>query len=225
MKDILDNPAWYALLSHNADLGEVANGSAFFRPEVSPFAAVEGPAHAGLPHLYEAIPFSNDIIFVSNEDISVPRPWNVLAAVPGYQMVYKGNGSVDREEHGCVPLTTIHVPQMLALTALTNPGPFATETIRFGHYEGIFEGAELVAMAGQRMHPEGYAEISAVCTHPDHAGKGYARHLLLRQVDHIRRNGEVPILHVKADNARAIGIYESLGFEIRTRIYFYVLRK
>ena len=29
-------------------------------------------------------------------------------------------------------------------------------------------GDELVAMAGQRMQPDPYTEISAVCTHPDH---------------------------------------------------------
>ncbi|ACT96743.1 GNAT family N-acetyltransferase [Dyadobacter fermentans] len=225
MKHILDNPVWNALRTHNYALGHVTGTSAFFAPEVAPFAAVEGAALAGLPELYEAIPFDNPVIFVSNEEVTIPRPWHLLAAVPGYQMIYKGPDFPHSDGAVSIPLGSDHVPEMIALTSLTNPGPFVTETIRFGHYEGIFDNARLVAMAGQRMHPEGFAEISAVCTHPDHLGKGYARHLLLRQVNRIQLNGEVPFLHVKSDNARAIGVYESLGFEKRTRIFFYVLKK
>lgn len=225
MKEILDNPAWHALRTHNRALGTVQGECAYFLPEVSPFAAVEGEALAGLPALHEAIPFDHNVIFVSNENVEIPRPWQLLAAIPGYQMIY--NGPVHPGSDGPVitPLTTEHVPEMIALTSLTVPGPFSTETIRFGYYEGIFDNNKLVAMAGQRMHPGDYAEISAVCTHPDHLGKGYARHLLLRQVNRIQQNGEQPFLHVKADNARAIGVYESLGFKIRTQIFFYVLKK
>ncbi|MCF0071076.1 GNAT family N-acetyltransferase [Dyadobacter sp. CY261] len=225
MKQILDNPVWYALRAHNHALGQVSGGSAYFQPEVSPFVAVEGHALEGLPALHQAIPFGNNVIFVSNENVEIPLPWKLLAAIPGYQMLYKGPDFPAPEGPVTIPLTTDHVPEMIALTSQTNPGPFSTETIRFGHYEGVFDNARLVAMAGQRMHPEGHAEISAVCTHPDHLGKGYARHLLLRQVNRIQQNGEMPFLHVKADNARAIGVYESLGFEIRTEIYFYVLKK
>ncbi|WP_342087993.1 GNAT family N-acetyltransferase [Dyadobacter sp. OTU695] len=225
MKQILDNPAWHALRTHNRALGHVQDGSAYFLPEVSPFAAVEGPALEGLPALYEAIPFDHNIIFVSNENVAIPHPWELLAVVPGYQMLYHGLAGPVSDGPPVVPLTTAHVPEMIALTSLTAPGPFSTETIRFGHYEGIFDDGRLVAMAGQRMHPEGHAEISAVCTHPNHLGKGYARHLLLRQVNRIQQNGEQPFLHVKADNKRAIGVYESLGFTIRTEIFFYVLKR
>lgn len=225
MKKILDNPAWHALRTHNRALGNVQEGSAYFRPEVSPFVAVEGPALEGLAALHNAIPFDNNVIFVSNENVEIPRPWQLLAAVPGYQMLYHGPAYPGSDGPVTMPLALAHVPEMIALTSLTAPGPFSEETIRFGHYEGIFDDGKLVAMAGQRMHPEGYAEISAVCTHPDHLGKGYARHLLLRQVNRIQRNSEQPFLHVKADNARAIGVYESLGFEIRTEIYFYVLKQ
>lgn len=225
MKQILDNPAWHALRTHNRVLGNVQGGSAYFQPAVSPFVAVEGPALQGLPALYEAIPFDSNVIFVSNENVEISPPWQLLAAVPGYQMLYRGPGNPGSEGPATVPLALEYVPEMVALTSLTAPGPFSEETIRFGHYEGIFDDGKLVAMAGQRMHPEGYAEISAVCTHPDHLGKGYARHLLLRQVSRIQQAGEQPFLHVKADNARAIGVYESLGFEIRTEIYFYVLQR
>lgn len=226
MEHILDNPAWHALTSHNRPLGTVLGATAFFRPDVSPFTAVERPEQRHLTALHEAVPFDNVVIFVSNQKMDIPSPWKLLAAIDGYQMLHHGPANPVSE--GGPSITTLaqeHVPEMLALTSLTNPGPFATETIRFGHYEGILEDGRLVAMAGQRLHPKGFAEISAVCTHPEHLGKGYARHLLLRQVSRIQKNEEVPFLHVKADNTRAIGVYESLGFAIRTEIFFHVLQK
>jgi predicted GNAT family acetyltransferase len=114
---------------------------------------------------------------------------------------------------------------MLSLTKLTNPGPFAERTIDFGHYRGIFENNELAAMAGQRLHAFNYAEISAVCTHPDHTGKGYARQLLIYQINRIIAAGEIPYLHVRSDNDRAIRVYEGLGFVTRCNMWFSPIQK
>jgi predicted GNAT family acetyltransferase len=122
-------------------------------------------------------------------------------------------------------LTEEHIPRMLALTKLTNPGPFAERTIEFGHYYGIFDGDKLVAMAGQRLHAFEYAEISAVCTHPDYAGRGYARELLSYQVHRIKAASGIPFLHVRCDNKRAIKVYEDLGFSTRREIYFHIMEK
>jgi predicted GNAT family acetyltransferase len=124
-----------------------------------------------------------------------------------------------------VDLTNEHIPAMLSLTKLTNPGPFLERTIEFGHYRGIFDGEELVAMAGQRIHAFNYAEISAVCTHPDYLGKGYARQLLLNQAQRMQAEGNIPYLHVLTTNERAIKVYEGIGFTIRKEMYFYVLQK
>ncbi len=139
-------------------------------------------------------------------------------------MVYNGP-FFNIKSQNLVALTDADVPQMLTLTKLTNPGPFSSNTIDFGHYYGVFDEEKLVAMAGQRMNPLPYAEISAVCTHPDHTGKGYARQLLQFHVDRIKSAGEIPFLHVRDDNARAIKVYEDLGFEISRQVNFYVLVK
>ena len=80
-------------------------------------------------------------------------------------------------------------------------------------------------MAGQRMHAFDYAEVSAVCTHPDHTGKGYARQLLIHQINRIKAMDATPFLHVRHDNDRAIGVYESLGFAKRRAMYFHVIKK
>ena len=118
-----------------------------------------------------------------------------------------------------------HVPQMLSLTKLTNPGPFSERTIEFGNYTGIFNSGELVAMAGQRLHPFNYIEISAVCTHPDHAGKGYGKALVAGQAKQILSAGSIPFLHTRTDNTTAIRLYERLGFTVRSEVMFYVIQK
>ncbi len=114
---------------------------------------------------------------------------------------------------------------MVELTALTKPGPFGPRTHELGHYVGIRDGGKLVAMAGERLKVPGYTEVSAVCTHPDHLGKGYAAALISEVMRAIRERGETPFLHVRAHNRRAIAVYERLGFRIRWQGHVAVLRK
>jgi predicted GNAT family acetyltransferase len=80
-------------------------------------------------------------------------------------------------------------------------------------------------MAGERLKVPGHTEVSAVCTHPEHTGKGYAAVLMAEVMRRIRKRGETPFLHVRADNERAIKIYKRLGFRERKLGHFAVLRK
>jgi predicted GNAT family acetyltransferase len=114
---------------------------------------------------------------------------------------------------------------MIELTALTKPGPFGKRTHELGTYLGIRRDGKLVAMAGERLKVPGHTEVSAVCTHPDHTGHGYARILMSEVMRRIRVRGERPFLHVREDNVRAIALYERLGFEARVKLHLAVLRK
>jgi predicted GNAT family acetyltransferase len=111
-----------------------------------------------------------------------------------------------------ITLGPADLEEMIALVELTQPGPFARRTPEMGRYIGIRDGGRLVAMAGERMHLDGYTEVSAVCTHPDHRGRGYARMLVSEIGRGIVERGETPFLHVYATNAVAIATYEKLGF-------------
>jgi predicted GNAT family acetyltransferase len=122
-------------------------------------------------------------------------------------------------------LNAADVPAMLALTSLTKPGPFSQRTIDFGLYIGIVEGNNLLAMAGERLHVKGYTEVSAVCTDPAHLGKGFASHLMSHACETVIQRGDIPFLHVKQDNTRAIAKYEHLGFSIRAAFYFAVIKR
>lgn len=170
------------------------------------------------------LPTGRKILYASPQLIEEPAGWKLLAAVKGLQFVFQTVPS-DKPAILPVPLNSQHVAEMVELASLTKPGPFASRTIEFGHYYGIIKSNKLVAMTGQRLHPSNYAEISAVCTHPDHLGKGFAAALLLHQLNLICNAGQVPFLHVREDNERAIALYERLGFTLRGPMNFYFLQR
>ena len=223
MEHVLDNPAWYALISGNSNLAYGTDQVKFFDKDVAPFVGFNENSVENFDALYELITHSGLVMFISPQPVAIPGKWKVLRHIPCLQMVF--NGSVTPTYVDLINLTNEHIPQMMELTQLTKPGPFVTRTIDFGHYQGIFESDKLLAMTGQRMAPLPYVEVSAVCTHPNHTGKGYAKQLLLSQVDRITREGNIPFLHVRDDNHRAIKVYESVGFVTRTDMHFYMLRK
>ena len=126
------------------------------------------------------------------------------------------------------PVTTMtaeNVPDMIVLTDLVFPGFFRPRTLEMGSYFGIYHGSRLAAMAGERMRLDGYQELSAVCTHPDYTGRGYAHRLLGVLCNSAFDRGFTPFLHVYADNARAIGVYRRMAFADRTVLPFWALHQ
>ena len=130
-------------------------------------------------------------------------------------------GSADDLE--VLELGDADAPEMLELATLTRPGPYRARTHALGDFIGVRRDGRLIAMAGQRLRIDGFIEISAVCTHPDHQGRGLARALMRRQAERILAAGETPFLHAAHDNTGAIGLYESLGFRVRARVAYTVL--
>jgi len=122
-----------------------------------------------------------------------------------------------------VPLGDGDAAEMLALATLTEPGPFFRRTHQLGDFIGVKQGGKLVAMAGERMKPQGFTEVSGVCTHPEHRGRGYAGGLMRIVAQRILARGETPFLHVYAHNAGAIALYQALGFRRRATMHMTVL--
>jgi predicted GNAT family acetyltransferase len=153
------------------------------------------------------------------------RPLTVTLETNLVQMLCETR--VDVPATGAEPrvLSEADIPEMLALTALTHPGPFRSQTYTLGMYLGIRVGGRLAAMGGQRMHVPGHREISAVCTHPDFQGRGYARTLVSRLVAETFDRGLVPFLHVEESNARAQAVYKGLGFVERARLPLLVIER
>jgi predicted GNAT family acetyltransferase len=225
MKHLLDNPVWEALVTGNRNLSAGNEIARYLPGDISPFAGVKELNPDNFKTLYDMIPFAWPVAMFTDAKSLVPHPWDIVNRIDGYQMLFPKLLQQERSETAITKLDERNVPEMLALTQLTNPGPFLSNTIAFGNYEGILDNGKLVAMAGQRLHSSKFVEISAVCTHPDYLGKGYARRLIESQIRQIQANGETAYLHVRGDNGRAIKIYQSMGFEIRCEMIIYVISK
>jgi ribosomal protein S18 acetylase RimI-like enzyme len=225
VEDILYNPVYNALLSGDVRLALGTEKVKYFDEQVSPFAGFHTGNEKGFDELYDLLPAGRSIIYASPREIIEPKGWQFKVVLKGLQFVFATENKVDEDPIKPVPLSTQHVPEMVQLATLTRPGPFNARTIEFGHYHGIFENGRLAAMTGQRLHVDDYTELSAVCTHPDFLGKGYAAALMRHQMKFILSQNQIPFLHVRADNTRAIALYERLGFKENRGMNFYFMKR
>jgi ribosomal protein S18 acetylase RimI-like enzyme len=224
----LDNVIWQALTTRQAQFAETLDGARRFFREVTLLAAFEEANERGYRSLAKLVnPGGTTAVFLDHAYKS-RTGWEFVAGAPLLQMVSEnGTGSAAQGQNGIeiVELGLADSPAMMELTGLTKPGPFGTRTHELGDYVGVRENGKLVAMAGERLKVPGYTEVSAVCTHPEHTGKGYAAVLMMEIMRRIRKRGETPFLHVRQDNVRAVALYERLGFKARKLSHFAVLRK
>jgi ribosomal protein S18 acetylase RimI-like enzyme len=220
----LDNIIWQALTTRQAAFAEVFEEARRFPREVTSLAAFPEPS----PRAYESLaglagPRGTTAVFL-DEPYETQPGWEFVAGAPLLEMVCDEPAAGGLGAAGVVKLGQLDAPEMVELAALTKPGPFGLRTHQLGNYFGIRLDGKLVAMAGERLQVPGYTEVSAVCTHPDHLGKGYAGVLMAEVMRGIQERGEIPCLHVRQDNARAIGLYERMGFKTRKVLHFAVLR-
>ena len=224
MKHLLQNPVFNALLSGDKALSLGTNTVKYFDEAVSPFVGFEENDANGFDELHALLPPGRKILYAIPSVITQPPGWQLNHEIKGLQFVYVGS-DIKNGFANVLPLGEEDIDQMIQLAVLTKPGPFGPGTIRFGSYFGIFDGEKLVAMTGQRLHVQNYTELSAVCTHPDHTSKGYANTLLQHQLQIILEQGQYPFLHVRENNARAIALYERLGFIVSRPMNFYFMKR
>lgn len=219
----LDNVIWQALTTRQAGFAEGGDLARRFIPTVSPLGAFAEASQAGYDSLAALAGNHAVALFLDAPQIP-PAGWTQTAATPLLQMLHDGS-ELPNHAPEIAELTEADVPEMTALTELTKPGPFAERTRELGTYLGIRKNGVLVAMAGERLRVPGYTEVSAVCTHPDHLGHGYAAALMSAVIQKIRERGETAFLHVRADNDRAIALYRRLGFCDRVLLHLSVIRR
>ena len=224
----LDNVIWQALTTRQARFAEAFGSARRFFREVTALCAFEQPGDHGYAALAGLAGEGGTVAIFLDAPYETRQGWEYVVGAPLLQMVCENgaiSSSASNSEIEILELGDSDSPEMVELTSLTKPGPFGTRTHELGVYAGIRSEGKLVAMAGERLQVPGYTELSAVCTHPDHAGKGYARVLMTEIMQRIRQQGEKPFLHVRSDNARAIELYKRLGFQVRKEGYFAVLRR
>ncbi|WP_280400292.1 GNAT family N-acetyltransferase [Nocardia carnea] len=216
---VLDDPVSESLRGHHAHLARRHGEACTYVAEVASFSAVPADPDPGdwadLARLLGPGEFAD--MFSS---AAVPPPdWEPVFTLDGRQMIYTGDAG-SGEPADLVELNVADVPDMLDLVARTQPGPFRPRTHELGTYLGIRDGGVLVAMAGERLRPPGWTEISAVCTAPEARGRGHAARLVGAVAARIIARGERPFLHAAESNTGAIALYERLGFETRRKVTF-----
>jgi ribosomal protein S18 acetylase RimI-like enzyme len=225
---LLDNPIWNSLTTEHINFSLGDGLARRYHREIGPLSGISEQT----PAAYEALrslagPDGLQVLFL--EEPPVKRPgWTLVRGGVLSQMVFARTDlpkpSALQANAELRVLTSADVPAMVELAKLTEPGPFRCRTCELGVFYGIFESGRLLAMAGQRTHVAGFIEVSAVCTHPDARGRGYARATMSVVMADILQREEIPYLHSFEDNYSAIRVYEGLGFRLRRSLHLAVLK-
>ena len=221
---LLDRPIWSALTTRQQDLAEGGALARRYPTAITPFADMTDMSAESFAALGKLLSGSEIAVLFTPDAVTAPAEFKILLAETGEQLT---GTPAEAAVSGVEPVTLgdNDVAEMIALTELTKPGPFSARTHELGTFLGIRIDGKLVAMAGERMKPANYTEMTAVCVHPDHRGRGYAQVLLGAVARQIVARGEIPFLHVFTSNISAIALYERQGMRIRRRLHVTVLQK
>lgn len=219
----LDRPIWSALTSHHAHLSEGGLLAKRYHPSVASFAAARDNDPAGLQALADLASDGQNLLLLQADTVTVPPGLVAVSTAAAVQMIAERPSTIDQDGR-IEPLSEADIPAMQELAELTKPGPFTARALELGAFWGVKENGRLLAMAGERMKPEGFTEISGVCSHPDARGRGLARQLSMFVAGRIVERGEQPFLHAYATNTAAIMLYQSIGFSLRSTMHVAVLR-
>ena len=220
----LDNPLWNALSGYLAQHSRAFDGVRLLDPDFGTVAAVQRVTPANVSALASALPYGSQIVAIAPEPISPTADLEVVQVKPLLQMVAEHliafESSVDVAE-----LSATDFSSMLALVEITRPGPLGRRAMELGVFRGIYDGEKLVALAGERLHLNGYTELATVCTHPDYRGRNYGKAVVSAVAQGVIARGQTPFLGVNADNTPAIRLYERLGFTHRRMLYLNTVRR
>jgi ribosomal protein S18 acetylase RimI-like enzyme len=241
---LLDNPFWHALRTEHSKLAICSALACRYPADVVPFAGLGDGETSSVAELRELLA-PGELIYVAIDELAGCPGIDLLGQLVTWQMVYVSSSALGGDfARGVIPMAEPHLteqpgieqigieqlgaadaPAMVALTDVAFPGYFRLRTYRMGFYYGIRVGGELVAMGGERLALPGVREVSAVCTHPEHTGRGYAGRIISRILANHAAAGLKTFLHVGVANLRAVELYERLGFVKRRNIVFWRIRR
>jgi len=208
---------WSALSGPHRDLAGRLDDLMWYPPSIAPFVAI--PTAEVVPDLESARRqgFADPAYFVGACPTSLPDGWRFVSSSHILQLFPTADIPEVGEDAGIVLGETDRIA-MRELTQIAFPDFFRERTADLGLYLGVYEGARLIAMAGERLALPGLQEISGVCTHPDFTGRGLARRLTRALLSRHRRRGVRSFLHVSEGNAGARRLYDSMGFVVRASL-------
>lgn len=218
----LDNPVWFSLSEWHQDFAVDYTTVKFYHPDYCPFGGFE--KGNDISKAIDEYATMVDNFFVVGEKPELSNQLKIKKEVVCLQMIIYDKIDLEINEP-IIKLTDEHTDALYQLVNLVQPGYFKRKTALLGNYFGIFKDGELIAVTGERMKMNDFVEISAVVTHPDHTGKGYAKQLVVHTANEIFNQNMTPYLHVVEDNIGAIKLYEKLGFKTRRKISFWNITK
>jgi ribosomal protein S18 acetylase RimI-like enzyme len=219
----LDNPFFASLISRHRPIALVNGAVARYPASYAPFLGVES-ADTVASDPIDALLAPDESVYLLGVVPDLPARWHLEAFRPLAQMVCDQPLPVP-EGPQVIALDQTHRADVLALTALVYPHYFRERTMEMGRYFGIYQQGRLAAIIGERLGMDDAQEVSAVCTHPDFNGRGYARRLLALLTNDILAQGRLAFLHVSHENPRAKHLYEQMGYRVRRDIGFWSLRR
>lgn len=217
----LDNPAWYSLNESHKDFVIDYNNMKFYDPDYCPFggAVNDNETESGIA-AYASL---TDNFFVIGNRPDINDKVQIEGELVCNQMVLDHRIDIDIHENIIELHTEDQRNDLFKLVNLVQPGYFKNKTADLGSYYGIYKNDQLIAVTGERMKMHGYTEMSAIITHPEQTGKGYAKQLIVHASNRIFNESKIPYLHVADTNFNAIKLYEKLGFLTRKKISFWKL--
>jgi ribosomal protein S18 acetylase RimI-like enzyme len=223
MTSELDNPFWHSLRSRHPSFAQCVGEVARYPEDVAPFLGV-ADRRTDMTQALPSLVRHDETVLMLGAAPAQPEGWLLQANDALAQMICTAPMPlIDGPE--VIELSETHRADVLALTALVYPHYFRPRTMALGRYFGIYQQGRLAAIIGERLGMEAYQEISAVCTHPDFVGRGYARRLLAMLSNDNLERGRLPFLHVSHRNQRAKSLYEQAGYEVRCDIALWSLRR
>jgi ribosomal protein S18 acetylase RimI-like enzyme len=222
---VLDRPVWNALTGRQAALAQGDARAWRLAEDYGVFVAGADGSPESDGAIRALIPPDGALWTVEGRPHGAPADTVAIREAHLHQMVAEALTPAPPPLFDILPLGDAEAHEMFVLARLTEPGPYNRETHRLGQFVGVKVEGRLVAMAGERLRPAGFTEVSGVCTHPDHRGRGYAGALMRHVTAAILARGEVAFLHSYASNAGAIALYEALGFRYRAAMWSLVLTR
>lgn len=225
MSHPLDRAVWNALTTVQRERGVGGPLARRFHPDIGPICMARDASPEAVAALGALIKGEEELALL--EPAPPDPPPGVVEAMRAIclQMTARALTPGKPSAHEVVALGEADAVEMLALATLTKPGPFRAKTHTLGRFLGVRENGALIAMAGERMRIEGHIEVSAVCTHPDHVGKGLGAVLMRAVAGRILAEGATAFLHCYETNLSAVGLYEKLGFETRAKVWHAAWKK
>ncbi len=221
------NPVWDALQTKHRHFAVCQGEACRYAQEVAPFVAVRAVTAEALRDV-AALLAEDEVVWLIAEECPDVEELVSPGTLACLQMILPEEimPPAEEESDGIIRLSAANAAEMVALTDVAFPGFFRKRTHEMGEYYGVRgAGGELIAMGGQRLMLDGFAEISGLCAHPRHRGKGLATRLIWELVRLHRRSGLRSFLHVTCANENAIRLYLDLGFEKVRRVLLHQLRR